>query len=108
MAIVFRDPGLAVIEEPDRLFDGGGDGGRCLARRKFGAPLEGGIEGYVKANPDAFRIVGDPLGAEEFGFIFPKGSDLVAPINAAIAEMQADGSIARLNQKWFVDYQIGQ
>ena len=45
-----------------------------------------GGEGYVRANPDAFKIIGEPLGAEEFGFIFPKGSDLVAPINAAIAE----------------------
>jgi polar amino acid transport system substrate-binding protein len=67
-----------------------------------------GAEGYVRANPDTFKIVGQPLGAEEFGFIFPKGSDLVAPINAAIAEMKADGTIDALNQKWFVDYQIGQ
>jgi len=67
-----------------------------------------GAEGYVRANPDAFKIIGQPLGAEEFGFIFPKGSDLVAPINAAIADMKADGTIDALNQKWFVDCQIGQ
>ena len=67
-----------------------------------------GAEGYVRANPDAFKIIGEPLGAEEFGFIFPKGSDLVAPINAAIAELKADGTIDALNRKWFVDYQIGQ
>ena len=67
-----------------------------------------GGEGYVRANPDVFKLIGDPLGAEEFGFIFPKGSDLVAPVNAAIAELKADGTIDALNQKWFVDYQIGQ
>jgi polar amino acid transport system substrate-binding protein len=67
-----------------------------------------GAEGYVRANPDAFKIVGQPLGAEEFGFIFPKGSDLVAPVNAAIAAMKADGTIDALDRKWFVDYQIGQ
>ena len=67
-----------------------------------------GGEGYVKANPDVFKIIGEPLGAEDFGFIFPKGSDLVAPVNAAIAELKADGTIDALNQKWFVDYQIGQ
>ncbi len=67
-----------------------------------------GAEGYVRANPDAFKTVGQPLGAEEFGFIFPKGSDLVAPVNAAIAELKADGTIEALNRKWFVDYQIGQ
>ena len=32
----------------------------------------------------------------------------MAPVNAAIAEMKADGTIDALNQKWFVDYQIGQ
>lgn len=65
-------------------------------------------EGYVSANPDAFKLVGDPMGTEDFGFIFPKGSELVAPVNAAIAEMKADGTIDALNTKWFLDYQIGQ
>ena len=27
--------------------------------------------------------IGEPLASEDFGFIFPKGSDLVAPMNAA-------------------------
>ena len=34
-----------------------------------------GGEGYVTANPDVFKIIGEPLGGEDFGFIFPKGSD---------------------------------
>ena len=67
-----------------------------------------GGEGYVRANPETFKLIGEPLGAEEFGFIFPKGSDLVAPVNAAIAEMKADGTIEALNQKWFVDYRMGE
>jgi len=65
-------------------------------------------QGYVDANAGRLKIVGEPLGGEDFGFIFPKGSDLVAPVNAAIAEMRADGTLDALNQKWFVDYQIGQ
>lgn len=65
-------------------------------------------EGYVKANPDAFKLTGDPMGSEEFGFIFPKGSDLVAPVNAAIAAMKADGTLDQLNTKWFLDYEMGQ
>jgi polar amino acid transport system substrate-binding protein len=64
--------------------------------------------GYVKANPDTFKLVGDPMGTEDFGFIFPKGSDLVAPINEAIAAMQADGTIEALNVKWFLEYEMGQ
>ena len=65
-------------------------------------------EGYVRANPDVFKIIGDPMGTEDFGFIFPKGSDLVAPIDAAIAALKADGTLDALNKKWFLDYQIGQ
>ncbi|MEL6125228.1 MAG: transporter substrate-binding domain-containing protein [Pseudomonadota bacterium] len=64
-------------------------------------------EGYVRANPDTFKLTGDALGTEDFGFIFPKGSDLVEPINAAIEQMKADGTIDALNKKWFLDYKLG-
>lgn len=64
--------------------------------------------GYVAASNGALKIVGDKLGAEDFGFIFPKGSDLVAPVNAAIAEMRADGTLEALNTKWFLDYKMGE
>lgn len=64
--------------------------------------------GYVAASEGKLKIVGDKLGAEDFGFIFPKGSDLVAPMNAAIAALQADGTIEALNKKWFLDYKMGQ
>ena len=67
-----------------------------------------GGEGYVRADPDTLKLIGPPLGSEDFGFIFPKGSDLVAPVNAAIAEMKADGTIEALNKKWFVDYKMGE
>ncbi len=65
-------------------------------------------KGYVDASNGALKIIGEPLGTEDFGFIFPKGSDLVAPINAAIAEMKADGTLDALNKKWFLDYKMGQ
>lgn len=52
----------------------------------------------------ALKLIGEPLQAEEFGFIFPKGSDLVAPINAGIAALKADGTLDALTKKWFVDY----
>ena len=63
--------------------------------------------GYVDASDGALKIVGEKLGTEDFGFIFPKGSDLVEPINAAIADMHADGTIEALNKKWFLDYKLG-
>ena len=64
--------------------------------------------GYVEASNGGLKIVGEKLGTEDFGFIFPKGSDLVAPMNAGIAAMRADGSIEALNTKWFLDYKLGQ
>lgn len=64
--------------------------------------------GYVAASDGALKIVGEKLGTEDFGFIFPKGSELVAPINAAIADMQADGTIDALNTKWFLDFKVGE
>ena len=65
-------------------------------------------KGYVDASKGGLKLVGGPLGSEDFGFIFTKGSDLVAPINAAIAAMKADGTIEALNKKWFLDYKFGE
>ena len=65
-------------------------------------------KGYVDAANGELKLVGGPLGTEDFGFIFEKGSDLVAPVNAAIAAMKADGTIEALNKKWFLDYKFGE
>lgn len=64
--------------------------------------------GYVAASNGSLKIVGEPLGTEDFGFIFKKGSDLVAPVNAAIAALKADGTFDALNKKWFLDYKMGE
>jgi polar amino acid transport system substrate-binding protein len=60
--------------------------------------------GYIGANPGAFKIVGGPLGSEDFGFILTPGSDLLKPINAAINSMKQDGTLDALNKKWFFDF----
>jgi ABC-type amino acid transport substrate-binding protein len=60
--------------------------------------------GYIGANPEKLKLVGDPLGTEEFGFIFTPGSDLVVPFNAAIATMAEDGFLEHLNTRWFFLY----
>ncbi|TCR90042.1 transporter substrate-binding domain-containing protein [Rhizobium sp. BK376] len=65
-------------------------------------------KGYVDASNGGLKLIGGPLGSEDFGFIFPKGSDLVAPVNAAIASLKADGTFDALNKKWFLDYKMGQ
>jgi polar amino acid transport system substrate-binding protein len=60
--------------------------------------------GFMAANKDKLKIVGEPLTSEALGFVFKQGSDLVAPINAALAELQANGKLDELYQKWFVNY----
>jgi len=59
-------------------------------------------EGYIGANPDKLKLVGDPLTSEELGFVFPKGSELVEPINNVLAEMKADGTLDSIYAKWFL------
>ncbi|MCJ8323300.1 MAG: transporter substrate-binding domain-containing protein [Rhizobiales bacterium] len=69
---------------------------------------ETGGNGLVDAFPGTFKMVGDALTSEDFGFIFTKGSDLVAPVNAALTEMRADGTLAKINHKWFVEYKMNK
>jgi polar amino acid transport system substrate-binding protein len=102
------------------ILDGNEENPRIIKFETFGAGLEalkaGDVDltlsdstaanGYVAASDGGLKIIGAPLASEDFGFIFPKGSDLVAPINAAIADMRADGTLDALNQKWFVDYKF--
>jgi phosphate/phosphite/phosphonate ABC transporter binding protein len=57
--------------------------------------------GYLGANKDQLKFVGRSVSSDELGFIFPKGSDLVEPINAALVEMKADGWLEETNMKWF-------
>jgi phosphate/phosphite/phosphonate ABC transporter binding protein len=58
-------------------------------------------QGYVGANSDSVKLVGPSISSDQLGFIFPKGSDLVEPFNAVIADMSADGTLEEINQKWF-------
>lgn len=60
-------------------------------------------EGYIGANPDKLKLVGDPLTSEELGFVFPKGSDLLEPINQALAAMKADGTLDKIYAQWFLN-----
>jgi polar amino acid transport system substrate-binding protein len=60
-------------------------------------------QGYIGVNADQIKLVGESLSSDELGFIFPKGSDLVEPFNAAIAELEANGTMATLAEKYFTD-----
>jgi polar amino acid transport system substrate-binding protein len=93
-----------------RPFETFGAGVQALRAGDVDAVLTDGTagNGYVAANPGVFKLIGEPMGTEDFGFIFPKGSELVAPINAAIADLKADGTLDALNRKWFLDYKMGE
>lgn len=57
--------------------------------------------GYLGANKDQLKLIGRSISSDELGFIFPKGSDLVEPFNAALRSMMDDGSLEEINLKWF-------
>ncbi len=47
------------------------------------------------------KAVGEQMMAHQYGIGFPKGSDLVAKVNAALANMRKDGRYAAIYKKWF-------
>ncbi len=58
--------------------------------------------GYQGANADQVKLLSDAVrSGEQLGFIFPKGSELVEPINGALLSMIDDGTLGAINQKWF-------
>ncbi len=58
-------------------------------------------QGYVGVNADKVMLLNGKLIGQQLGFIYPKGSDLVKPFNAAIEAIKADGALNKLNEKWF-------
>lgn len=57
--------------------------------------------GYIGANADAIETIDDALQSDPLGFIFPQGSELVEPVNQALAAMELDGTMEELGVKWF-------
>ncbi len=100
------------------VLDGKEDNPRIKLFASFGATVQALLSGNVDAvlmdaaaakgstaaNPDKLKVVGDALGTDTYGFIFKLGSDLVAPFNAAIAALKADGTLDRLTDTWFYEY----
>jgi polar amino acid transport system substrate-binding protein len=59
--------------------------------------------GYVGENADQIKTIDDPLQSDPLGFIFPKGSDLVDPVNQALAVLKENGTLEELGRKYFTD-----
>lgn len=65
--------------------------------------------GYMGENADKIELIGPSISSDELGFIFPKGSNLVEPVNKALDAMTADGTLDKLQQKYFSpDFKVGQ
>ncbi len=58
-------------------------------------------QGYMGESADALKLVGDSLSSDQLGFIYPKGSDLVEPVDAALTELMANGFLEAVNAKFF-------
>jgi polar amino acid transport system substrate-binding protein len=58
-------------------------------------------QGYKGENADQLDLIGPSISSDQLGFIFPKGSALVAPVNQALEAMKADGTLNTLNVKYF-------
>jgi len=64
--------------------------------------------GYIGENKESIKTIDDPLQSDPLGFIYPIGSDLVDPVNQAIAELQSNGTFEELGVKYFgPDFNVG-
>ncbi len=57
--------------------------------------------GYQGQDQDKLAFVGPSMSSDQLAFIFPKGSDLVEPVNQAIAALKANGVLDQINAKFF-------
>jgi len=58
-------------------------------------------QGYLGENADQLKLVGPSLSSDQLGFIYPKGSELVEPVNAALEELMRNGFLQEVNLKYF-------
>ncbi len=60
--------------------------------------------GYIGADPGSFKQAGEAIKSDPFGFILTPGSDLVEPINAALAQLREEGWLDERINYWFFEY----
>jgi polar amino acid transport system substrate-binding protein len=57
--------------------------------------------GYIGENAESIKTIDDALQSDPLGFIYPKGSDLIDPVNQAIQELRDNGKFEELGRKYF-------
>jgi polar amino acid transport system substrate-binding protein len=55
----------------------------------------------VKERGDEVDMTGQFITEEQYGIVFEKGNPLRGPVNEALQKLKADGTIERLQAKWF-------
>ncbi len=58
-------------------------------------------QGYMGENAEALKLVGPSLSSDQLGFLYPKGSDLVEPVNMALEELMKNGFLEGVNAVYF-------
>jgi polar amino acid transport system substrate-binding protein len=56
--------------------------------------------GFMQENQGKLKVAGSVKTGDALAFVFPPGSDLVGPVNAALRAMHTDGTLKTLNLKW--------
>ena len=101
----------------EQIFDGDENTPRLLAFETFPITVEALLsgevdavlmdetagQGYVVVNAGELKVVGKSLSSDELGFIFPLESDLVGPVNFALAEMVSSGFMDELAERFFTE-----
>ena len=59
------------------------------------------LDAIATGNIPGITVVGELLTEEFYGIALPKGSENLEAINAALAEIRADGTYAEIYRKWF-------
>jgi polar amino acid transport system substrate-binding protein len=60
-----------------------------------------GGQGYVGANAGRLRLLDGALPGQDLAMVFTHGSPLRAAVDAALRAMESDGTLGRINSKWF-------
>ena len=58
-------------------------------------------QGYLGENADVLKLVGPSMSSDQLGFIYPLDSDLVDPVNAALAVLAQNGFLEEVNLEFF-------
>lgn len=62
-------------------------------------------QGYQGANAGELKLIDGDLQSDPLGFIYPKDSDLIDPVNTVIKEMKEDGTLDDLITLWFIEFE---